>query len=112
VSAHKLHGPRGIGFLALSSTAELRALQAGGGQEHGLRGGTENVAGAVGLALAAETAHTHLAATAAHTTALADRLFDQIVAAFPGARRLGRADHRLPHILSVQIPGIVAHALL
>ena len=47
VSAHKLHGPRGIGFLALSSKARLVPLLTGGGQEHGLRGGTENVAGAV-----------------------------------------------------------------
>ena len=53
VSGHKFHGPRGAGFLALSSTAAIAPLQLAGGQEGGLRGGTENLAGAVGLAVAA-----------------------------------------------------------
>jgi len=54
VAGHKLHGPRGAGFLALAGTAEIAPLLPAGGQEGGLRGGTENVAGAVGLAVAAE----------------------------------------------------------
>ena len=50
VSGHKFHGPRGAGFLALSNAAEVSPLQLAGGQEGGPRGGTENVAGAIGLA--------------------------------------------------------------
>ena len=111
VSGHKLHGPRGIGFLGLSSKARLAALQPGGGQEDGLRGGTENVAGAAGLACAAEHMLTHLAPHAAHTAALAERVFDTISAAFPDATRLGHPERRLPHILSLRIPGIVGHTL-
>ena len=111
VSGHKFHGPRGAGFLALSSTAELVPLQLAGGQEGGLRGGTENVPGAVGLAVAAEHALTHQAASAAHTTALAADMFAAIAHAIPGAHRLGHADRRLPHILSLRLPGIVGQTL-
>lgn len=112
VSAHKLHGPRGVGFLALSSKARLGPLQPGGGQEGGLRGGTENVAGAVGLRIAAEAAHLHMAETAAHTEMLAERLFHHIQEHQPKATRLGHPERRLPHILSVRVPGITAATLL
>lgn len=112
VSAHKLHGPRGVGMLALSSKTELSAIQAGGGQEDNLRGGTENVAGAVGLAVAAEAAFTHLAETRTHCEDLATRLFGQILDAFPKAERLGHPHQRLPHILSMRIPGVVGTTIL
>lgn len=111
VSGHKFHGPRGAGFLALSSTAEVAPLQLAGGQEGGLRGGTENVPGAVGLAVAAEQALTHQAATAAHTNALAERMFAAVQRAIPGAERLGHGERRLPHILSMRLPGVVGQTL-
>lgn len=111
VSGHKFHGPRGAGFLALSSKARLDPLQEGGGQELGMRGGTENVAGAVGIAIAAEAAMTHMAETAAHTLHLGQSLFSRLEEAFPRAIRLGDANHRLPHILSLRLPGIVAGTL-
>ncbi len=111
VSGHKFHGPRGAGLLALSSTAEIAPLQLAGGQEGGLRGGTENVAGAIGLALAAEHAFTHQAATAAHTEASAHALFDAVRAAVPGAVRLGHPERRLPHILSMRLPGVAGQTL-
>jgi len=112
VSAHKFHGPRGVGFLALSSKARLAPLQEGGGQEGGLRGGTENVAGAVGLQVAAEAAHTQMAETCAHTEMLAERLFAAILEQNPRATRLGHPERRLPHILSVRVPGVTAATLL
>jgi cysteine desulfurase len=112
VSGHKFHGPRGAGFLALSSTARIAPLQLAGGQEHGLRGGTENVAGAVGLAVAAEAALSHQAATAAHTEALAELVFERVHAAVPAAERLGHPERRLPHILSLRLPGLVGQTLL
>ncbi|MGE0142193.1 MAG: cysteine desulfurase family protein [Planctomycetota bacterium] len=111
-SAHKLHGPRGVGFLALSSKASLAPLCAGGGQEEGLRGGTENLAGAVGFALAAELALTHLERRATTMRALLDRAWHAIVEVFPDATQLGHPDRRLPHVLSVRIPGVIAHTLL
>jgi len=111
-SGHKLHAPRGIGFLALSSKAEVSALVAGGGQEEGLRGGTENVPGAAALAFAADAAFSHLAATARHTEHLADTLFAALAQANGGeADRLGHPERRLPHVLSLRLPGIVGSTL-
>lgn len=112
VSGHKFHGPRGAGFLALSSTADVAPVQLAGGQESGLRGGTENVAGAIGLAIAAEAALTHQAGTAAHTEALADRMHRAVLAALPDAVRLGNPASRLPHILSLRLPHVVGQTLL
>lgn len=112
VSGHKFHGPRGAGFLALSSTADVAPVLLAGGQEGGLRGGTENVAGAVGLAIAAEAALTHQASTAAHTGALAERMLQAVRAAIPDVARLGAPDRRLPHILSLRLPGVVGQTLL
>jgi cysteine desulfurase len=112
IAAHKLHGPRGVGFLAFSNNAEIHPLQPAGGQELGLRGGTENVAGAVGLAVAAEAAFTHMAESRAHTETLAGDLFDRLLEAFPDAVRLGDPDHHLPHILSMRIPGVVGATIL
>jgi len=111
VSGHKFHGPRGAGFLALSSTAEVQPLQLAGGQEGGMRGGTENVAGAVGLAVAAEHALTHQAELCAHTQDLAARMWAAVLDNIPGAERLGHPERALPHILSLRLPGIVGQTL-
>lgn len=112
VSGHKFHGPRGAGFLALSNSANIGALQEAGGQEGGLRGGTENVAGAVGLMAAAEEALTHQNWTEAHTRDLCDRMFEIIQDALPKSVRLGNPEHRLPHILSMQLPGVAGETLM
>ncbi len=110
VSGHKLHAPRGIGFLALRSETRITPLQAGGGQEHGMRGGTENVAGAVALAHAAEWMFSHLGAHAAAMHAQCARLFGALVELCPGAERLGE-EPRLPHVLAVRLPGITGETL-
>lgn len=112
VSGHKFHGPRGAGLLALSADAKLAPLQEAGGQEFGLRGGTENVAGAVGLAVAAEEALTHQSETEAHTRDLCARVFEAVADAVPDAERLGHPKRRLPHILSMRLPGVVGETLL
>ncbi|MEZ6038309.1 MAG: aminotransferase class V-fold PLP-dependent enzyme [Planctomycetota bacterium] len=112
VSGHKFHGPRGAGFLAMSSTAEVQPIQLAGGQEGGLRGGTENVAGAVGLATAAELAFTHQKNTERHTSELAATVFDIVQEAMPEAMRLGAPDRRLPHILSMHLPDVVGETLM
>jgi len=112
VSGHKFHGPRGAGFLALAAEAKVAPLQEAGGQEGGLRGGTENVAGAVGLAVAAEEALTHQSESEAHTRDLCERVFDIIADAVPGAERLGHPTRRLPHILSLHLPGVVGETLM
>ncbi len=112
VSGHKFHGPRGAGFLALSSTAQVGPVQLAGGQEGGLRGGTENVAGAVGMAVAAEAMLTRQAANERHFAALATIVLGAVRRALPEAERLGHPDRRLPHIVSLRLPGVVGRTLL
>jgi cysteine desulfurase len=111
VSGHKLHAPRGIGCLALSSKARAWAVQRGGGQEGELRGGTENVAGAIALACAAEDMLSRQAHIAARTAALCERMLAGLRAHWPQAERLGNPQRRLPHILSVRLPDVAAAAL-
>jgi cysteine desulfurase len=74
LSAHKIYGPKGAGALVVRSHVELHAVQHGGAQERGLRGGTENVAAIVGFGAAAELAQAELAARAAHVLPLRERL--------------------------------------
>jgi len=112
VSGHKFHGPRGAGFLALSSEAKVAPLQLAGGQEGGLRGGTENVAGAVGLAAAAELALTHQRTTEEHTRDLCERVFTIVQDAVPDVERLGHPERHLPHILSLRLPGVIGETLM
>lgn len=111
ISAHKFHGPRGMGCLTLSSKARIAPLQLGGGQEHGMRGGTENVAAAVGMAVAAEAALSCLSQSHAHCSGLAEQFFNRVAAELPTLQRLGHPQRRLPHVLSLRLPGIVAQSL-
>jgi cysteine desulfurase len=111
ISGHKLHGPRGIGFLAISSKARVAPVLEGGGQEGGLRSGTENLPGAVGLMVAAQAALTHSAALAAHCAELGELLQHSLRARFPGLERFGHPQRRLPHVFLLRIPGVVAQAL-
>ena len=74
VSAHKIHGPKGIGFLYIKSGTKIRPLILGGGQQKGMRSGTDNVPGAAGLGLAAENAYTDLTDKTAYLESLKDRM--------------------------------------
>jgi cysteine desulfurase len=117
LSAHKLHGPRGAGALWVRPGARLRPLWVGGGQERGLRGGTENLPALVGFALAATLARRALDAGAAEAVAaLRDRLErDAIAAVAPivsGARATVAGAPRVPHIASLAFPGLPAEPLL
>lgn len=102
LSGHKFHGPRGIGALYLREGFSIPPLIRGGAQERGMRAGTENVAGAVGLATALEEATEHLAERAEHLAALRDELVRRIVDAVPDVRPTGDPDPacRLPGIAS------------
>lgn len=99
-------------MLAMSSTAKVAPLQLAGGQEGGLRGGTENVAGAVGMMVAAEHALSRQHATELQLRRMTDLVEDAIAAAFDDYERLGHPRHRLPHILSLRIPGVVGETLM
>jgi cysteine desulfurase len=81
-AAHKIHGPKGIGFLYVNKNVKAEALIHGGAQERGLRGGTENVYGIVGLAKAMELAYDDLEAHQQHVQGLKSYMIDQLKSIF------------------------------
>src|SRR5690606_24298980 len=106
ISAHKIGGPKGVGALFVRSGTSLAPLIHGGGHEHGLRAGTEDVSGAIGLATAAELAVQEQAEFARRVGGLRDRLELALVARVPDLNvNAGGAD-RAPHILNVSVPGV------
>jgi cysteine desulfurase len=111
LSAHKLYGPRGAGVLVVDKTLELAPLLYGGGQEKGMRGGTENLAAIVGFGAAAELAQRELAQRAAHTRRLRDRLEDGL-RAIPGIVIFGDGAERLPNTVQFGTPGFESETLL
>ena len=117
VSAHKLHGPRGAGALWVRPGARLAPLWAGGGQERGLRGGSENLPAIVGFGVAATLARAALQAGAEErVAALRDRFEQAALAALagivPGVRATVTGVARAPHIASLAFPGLPAEPLL
>lgn len=112
VSAHKVGGPVGIGALVVSRRARLSPLLHGGGQQRGLRAGTQDVAGAAAFAVAAELAETERETEAARLATLRDDLVRGILAAVPSAELLGDASARLPGNAHVLFPGAGGDTLL
>lgn len=107
LSAHKFHGPKGTGALFVRDTDILAPILYGGGQQDGLRAGTENPAGLVGMVTALTTLLANGDAPA-HIAQLRDRLEIGILAAYRGAFVLGSSANRLPTTLNVCLPGIDA----
>ncbi|WP_179873663.1 cysteine desulfurase family protein [Microcella indica] len=115
ISAHKLGGPKGVGALILHSRARLEPIIHGGGQEGDRRSGTENVAGAVGLAVALQLAGEEREAHPDRWSAEAQRrdaLIAAVVEAVPGAQLTGHAVERLPAHASFVVPGLGGEPLL
>lgn len=111
VSAHKFHGPKGIGALLVRRGTKLDPLFFGGHQQHGHRPGTEPVALAVGMATALECWQTEAEARLAHVRKLRGRLIDALQRTAPPIIVNG-ADNGIPHTLNVSFPGCQADALL
>lgn len=109
VASHKLGGPHGVGALVVRRDARLQALHHGGGQQRGLRSGTQDALGASLFALAAEEALAELAAEATRLRALTDRIL-QVAATLPGVRVLA-AEERLPHIAHLVVEGAEGESL-
>jgi cysteine desulfurase len=104
-SAHKLNGPKGVGFLARRRGVALEPWLRGGPQERGRRGGTENLAGIVGLGVACELAARELGERAEAWAGLRDRLWQGIREKVGRVRRNGCERHVLPNTLSVEFEG-------
>jgi cysteine desulfurase len=112
VSANDLCGPPGVGALWTRSGLRLSPQMLGGGQEGGLRSGTENLAGAVGLGVAAELALREGPAEAARLEALRDRLVEGLGARCPSLRFVGPHRGRLPQHASFADPGVKGESLV
>lgn len=110
ISAHKLGGPLGVGALVLSKRVELAPLVAGGGQEHGLRSGTENVAAIVGFGVACERAMVDREEAALRLQSMRDALEARLVAM--GAVLFSAAAPRLPNTSFFAFDGIEGETLV
>lgn len=111
-SAHKLNGPKGAGFFVGPSERPLPPLLQGGAQERRRRGGTENVAGIVGLGVACALAQRELGARGRHVADLRDALWQGIRARISNVRRNGSEEHVLPNTLNVEFEGTAGEVLL
>ena len=105
LSAHKLNGPRGVGALIMNRSVKLVPLVDGGGQEQGLRGGTEDLAGIVGFGRAAELAQAELVQRMAHTRQLRDSLETEL-AGLPGLKVFAAESERLCNTTQLALPGM------
>ena len=112
VSGHKIHGPKVIGALSIRRGTQMQPLIHGGAQERSRRAGTENVAGAVGLARATELMLQDQEGAAKRLADLRDRLELGLMAALPGVLRNGHPTERLPHTANLAFAGAEAESLI
>ena len=112
LSAHKFHGPKGVGALYLNKRSRFQSSQIGGSQEGGRRAGTENVASIVGLGKAAERAQQCLTEEETRVRAMRDRLEKAILEKVPEASVNGRCAARLPNTASFSFDGVESEAAL
>ncbi len=111
VSAHKLNGPKGVGFLYVRRGIKLTPLLHGGGHERGLRSGTENTPGIVGMAAAAQLAMSEQDEVVPRLREFRDRLIAEI-SKLPGTKLNGHPKESLPHITNFSFAGIEGESLV
>ncbi len=112
VSAHKIHGPKGVGFLYISEKAKVRPILFGGGQQRGMRSGTENVPGIAGMAKAVEQVYMDLDSKVNQLYRIRER-FIQGVSRIEGIKINGcQGAGSAPHIVSVSIQGVRSEVML
>jgi cysteine desulfurase len=112
LSGHKFYAPKGVGLLYVRRGTSLVHQLSGGGQERGIRAGTENVAYIVGMATALELAYAELDSRVAHVSRLRDRLIDGVQASIEGVRLTGHPTQRMPNNASFTIRGADGESLL
>lgn len=115
MSAHKMYGPKGVGALYVrrkSPRVQLTAQMDGGGHERGMRSGTLNTPGIVGLGEAAALSHASLAEEMKRSAELRDRLKDRLLAELDETYINGSMEHRLPHNLNISFAYVEGESLL
>jgi len=111
LASHKFHGPKGVGALYIREGVKIKPIFGGGGQERGLRSGTENVPGIVGLGKAAEIARENLSSDIEKMGKLRDRLIDGL-AVLPRAFLNGDRNQRLPNNVNYRFLGVEGESLI
>ncbi len=111
IAGHKCYAPKGVGALYRRPGTPINPVLLGAGQEHGLRPGTENVAGIVGLGAACDLARTHLTAETKQLACLRHTLWQLLNAAVPGLVR-HTPEVALPNTLTVSFPGVLGRDVL
>ena len=112
ISAHKLYGPKGVGILYVRSGVKLSPIIDGGGHEHGMRSGTLNVPGIVGLGKACEICAHEMAGESRRVADLRDRLRDKIMSGLNGVVINGSVEHRLTGNLNLSFADVDGEELL
>jgi cysteine desulfurase len=112
MSSHKINGPKGIGALYIRKGIDLIPIILGGGQEHGLRSGTENVANIVGFGKACELAKLNLSENISHMKKLRDNLVTAILREIPSVTLNGHTENRLPNNAHFTFLGVAGEDLI
>ena len=112
VSGHKIHGPKGVGFLYIRDGVRIKPMIYGGGQQNNLRSGTENVQGVAGLGAAAREMYRDHEAKAAYLTGLKDYLIDRVEELDGITVNSKRGQGSAPQIVSVSFEGVRSEVLL
>ncbi|HIR12651.1 MAG TPA: cysteine desulfurase [Candidatus Choladousia intestinavium] len=112
VSGHKIHGPKGVGFLYVNEKTKIHPMILGGGQQQGMRSGTDNVPGAAGLGVAAWEAYQNLDEVRAHLFSLKDRMIQGLLK-LPEVYVISEeGDKSAPHIVTAAFSGVRSEVLL
>lgn len=112
LSAHKLHGPKGVGALYVRSGVNLQPIVFGGGQERGLRSGSEDLAGIAGFAAAAEIMAAEMPAEVERIRGIRDRLVDRVLAEIPDAHLNGHPEERLANNAHFRFAGVEGESMI
>lgn len=112
ISSHKINGPKGIGALYIRKGIDIDPIILGGGQEHGLRSGTENVANIVGFGKACELAKLHLSENISGMKKLRDNLVTQTLREIPSVTLNGHIENRLPNNAHFTFLGVAGEDLI
>lgn len=112
VSAHKLYGPKGVGLIYIKSGTKIQPWNEGGGHERGRRAGTENVAGAVGLAEAIKIAARDMEKETANMTAMTSRFYELAKEKIPDIRFNGSFKKRVPNTINLSFRAVEGEAIV
>ena len=112
LSSHKINGPKGVGALYIKKGTRVEPLIHGGGQERGIRSGTENVPGIVGFGKACELAANNLEEHYKKLSSIRDELIEKVLARIPEAYVNGDMEHRLPNLVNFRFKAIEGESLI